>query len=616
MSKSRNINTSKIAKFYLTIPLIISIILYILLPTILNYPIGSIDNKFQQEIDGMTYSMQFLLMSSVCFLLGTIVLVININKINKLLAALEKEKNKKQVLVQKITSLCVKLPIRLYITQIIVPLVFIPTILLVRGVEFIVVLKISSIFILFLTFSAVLSYVFSQGEFKKLIIKIYENQVDLENNIIKEKPKLSIKTKIVLELLPLIIISLIFTSLISYTMNSEIIGDVKYNSYKNELERIFDKGIYKDKNEIINSLKSIKLIDENSTQFIVDENGNSFSLNSNIQLSNFFIKYLLENKEGNRTYDYYCIDREGAFIPVKTNSETYYVGVSYPTTSYMYIKMLGISATALLVIIFVTLYYIAKSLGKDIKLITLGLNKIIEQNDLTYNLTVTSNDETGELTNSFNEIQELTKKHIKEIRENQDLIVRQGKLSILGEMAGGMAHDINNPASAINMSIDCLYEIDNKEDRAKILDNMKECTKRILAIVSSVRDQFRNLGDTKKSNFLLSDVFKNIKIVMQNQLTKYNCTLKINCDSNIKVYGEINKLNQVISNIVMNSILAYKDINKKGEVTIDVVEDEKYNIIKIKDEAGGIPEKIRNKLFEKILTTRGTQGTGLRTIFS
>ena len=75
----------------------------------------------------------------------------------------------------------------------------------------------------------------------------------------------------------------------------------------------------------------------------------------------------------------------------------------------------------------------------------------------------------GELTEAFNQIQKLTQENIEEINEKQEVIVRQGKLSILGEMAGGIAHDINTPASAINMSINCLYNIDDKEEKKKKL---------------------------------------------------------------------------------------------------------------------------------------------------
>lgn len=217
----------------------------------------------------------------------------------------------------------------------------------------------------------------------------------------------------------------------------------------------------------------------------------------------------------------------------------------------------------------------------------------------------------GELTEAFNQIQKLTQENIEEINEKQEVIERQGKLSILGEMAGGIAHDINNPASAINMSINCLYNIDDKEEKKKILDNMQECVKRILTIVSSIRDQFRNLGETRKEVFNINEVLKNIEIVIKNQLIKYHCNLNINYNNDYKVYGEKNKLNQVISNIIMNSILAYKDKNINGNINVDINEDNENIIIKVIDEAGGIPENIRDKLFTKILTTRGMQGTGL-----
>ena len=283
----------------------------------------------------------------------------------------------------------------------------------------------------------------------------------------------------------------------------------------------------------------------------------------------------------------------------------------YETGTITFLNVLAISCVIMFVIILITLIYIASNFSRDIELINYGLRKILKQQDLSKSLIVASNDETGELMQSFNKIQELTQEHIKEINEKQNLLIWQEKLTILGEMAGGMAHDINNPASAINMSINVLYNIDDKEEKKKILDNMYECVKRILALVSSVRDQFRNMGETKKEKFKINDVLKNIEIVIHNQLNKYHCSLNINYDKNFTVFGEKNKLNQVLSNIIMNSILAYKDIGKNGNIIVDIENDESFNIIKITDFAGGIPEKIRDKLFTKILTTRGTQGTGL-----
>ena len=80
------------------------------------------------------------------------------------------------------------------------------------------------------------------------------------------------------------------------------------------------------------------------------------------------------------------------------------------------------------------------------------------------------------------------------------------------------------------------------------------------------------------------------------------------------MYGIESKLYQVILNIVRNAILSYKENNRKGDINILATEDYQDYVISIEDKAGGIPEEIRDNLFKKILTTRGTKGTGLRII--
>ena len=72
MKKSKSIN--RIAAFYLIIPIIVVIIAYVLLPTILNYPPNSIDNDLQKEIDGLTYTVQFILITIMCISIGMFIL--------------------------------------------------------------------------------------------------------------------------------------------------------------------------------------------------------------------------------------------------------------------------------------------------------------------------------------------------------------------------------------------------------------------------------------------------------------------------------------------------------------------------------------------------------------
>lgn len=425
---------------------------------------------------------------------------------------------------------------------------------------------------------------FLGNQFKNLIFEIHEKNKDYTNNIMDFSPRLKIGSKVTIELLPLVIVALIFTSLFAYTLNSKSTGDLYFKTYKIQLTNNFEKKQFKNINEIENELKELYSQDEEITKFIIKDE-NTYKTQNNMELSEFFIKYALIHKDTNRTYDYYCIDREGTFVKINTlDGNEYLVGVMYNTNSNNFMVKLFISFSILFIIIFITLVFIADNLSKDINTINDGFITILKRKNFN-KLIATSNDETGKLTDSFNKIQEMTLNNIKELNEKQELIIRQEKLSILGEMAGGMAHDINNPASAINMSINVLYNIDDKEKKKEILDNMKECIKRILTIVSSVRDQFRNIGDTKKETFNLNSVLKNIEIVIHNQLLKYKCTLNIDYSKDFEVFGEKNKLNQVLSNIIMNSILAYHDNNINGEIKVDISSDEEYNIIKIKDDA-------------------------------
>lgn len=609
MKKIKSIN--RIIAFYLIIPIIVVITAYMLLPTILNYPPNSIDNDLQKEVDGITYTVQFIFITIMCISIGLFILFRSYKKIKLCNKKIDEDDKNKQKWVDELAKISVKTPLVIYASQLLIPLVLIPLIITMIGAEPIAVLKISVFFIVFFSLSATISFIVAQKEFQKMIMDIYNKLSDCENNIINCKPKIGIKTRMIFELVPLIVIALVFTALLAHTMNTKIVGNIYYNLYNEQLRESFEQDTIYTYTEIKDKLKNIENSEKN-TGFIINLDGTYKTLNNN-NLSDFFVKYALkERKNTNRTYDYYCIDREGTFIEVKGYDEkTYLVGLMYETGTITFLNVLAISCVIMFVIILITLIYIASNFSRDIELINYGLRKILKQQDLSKSLIVASNDETGELMQSFNKIQELTQEHIKEINEKQNLLIRQEKLTILGEMAGGMAHDINNPASAINMSINVLYNIDDKEEKKKILDNMNECVKRILAIVSSVRDQFRNMGETKKEKFKINDVLKNIEIVIHNQLNKYHCSLNINYDKNFTVFGEKNKLNQVLSNIIMNSILAYKDIGKNGNIIVDIENDESFNIIKITDFAGGIPEKIRDKLFTKILTTRGTQGTGL-----
>lgn len=201
---------------------------------------------------------------------------------------------------------------------------------------------------------------------------------------------------------------------------------------------------------------------------------------------------------------------------------------------------------------------------------------------------------------------------IKEIEDKQEVIVKQGQLVSIGELAGGVAHDINTPISAIKTGLQLLQEMYTPRDdtEKELLMRMSNCTEKIIKIVNSMRNQIRNLGSDQKYNFKISEVINDVKIIAYNEIQKGNCDLNINIEDDLSVYGDPTKLGQVFTNLLINAIQAYDGKGGKIEISVSKAPENKV-MVKVRDYAGGIPEKIKDFVFKNILTTKGTKGTGL-----
>ena len=208
------------------------------------------------------------------------------------------------------------------------------------------------------------------------------------------------------------------------------------------------------------------------------------------------------------------------------------------------------------------------------------------------------------------------KKDIQTIKDKQDVIVKQGQLVSIGELAGGVAHDINTPISAIKTGLGLLEEIYQNTDREitenekQLLFRMNNCADKIIKIVNSMRNQIRNLGSDTKENFKVSEIIHDVKIIAFNELQKNKCDLEINIFDDLYVNGSPTKLSQVFTNLIINAMQAYN--GKGGRIVVNVRKAPKNKVlIEIADYAGGIPDSIKESVFKNILTTKGVGGTGL-----
>ena len=217
----------------------------------------------------------------------------------------------------------------------------------------------------------------------------------------------------------------------------------------------------------------------------------------------------------------------------------------------------------------------------------------------------------------------LHKENLQKIKQAHNQLMQRERLASLGEIAGGVAHDINSPLSSIQTELHIINTLATRIEESgeitqeKVLQYLSEIKKRIqntssasqkiVKIVNSVRNHTRNLSGETVQDFYIGSIFDDLKILLDHQLKQANCELMITKEE-VMVNGDPGKLSQVMTNLIMNAMQAYA--GKSGRIDIDISTKGEKLLIKVTDFAGGIPKDFQEGIFKNILTTKGTQGTG------
>ncbi|MCX7596657.1 MAG: ATP-binding protein, partial [Fischerella sp.] len=264
----------------------------------------------------------------------------------------------------------------------------------------------------------------------------------------------------------------------------------------------------------------------------------------------------------------------------------------------------------------------------------------------------------AELENKVEERTAELKTALIELQRTQAQMVQSEKMSSLGQLVAGVAHEINNPVNFIHGNIThldeytrdllrmiLLYqqrhpsndpqvqalaeEIDLEfliEDLQKILSSMKIGTERIRNIVLSLR----NFSRMDEAEFKIVDIHEGIEstlLILQHRLKDRPEHPEIEI---IRDYGNLppvecypGQLNQVFMNILVNAIDALDEVNTKrsdrqieenpGQITIRTsVIDSQWIEIAIADNGPGMPKQVKNRIFDPFFTTKPVgKGTGM-----
>ncbi|CBN56973.1 sensor histidine kinase [Kamptonema sp. PCC 6506] len=289
-------------------------------------------------------------------------------------------------------------------------------------------------------------------------------------------------------------------------------------------------------------------------------------------------------------------------------------------------------------------YHTSRAIAQPLETVTNVAQQVTRESNFHLQTPVTTEDEVGSLAVSFNQLIQRVADYTKELKQTQSQLIQSEKMSSLGQMVAGIAHEINNPINFIHGNIEhadgyihdlmellALYqqhypepveEIQNQieaieldflsEDLPKILSSMKIGADRIRELVISLR----NFSRLDECEMKITDIREGIDstLVILNYRLKHG--IKI-----IKEYGELPplncypaQLNQVFMNIISNGIDALEELGNSAPTIWINAEVFESNCVKVKirDNGPGMPPEIQENIFDPFFTTKSIgKGTGL-----
>ena len=222
-----------------------------------------------------------------------------------------------------------------------------------------------------------------------------------------------------------------------------------------------------------------------------------------------------------------------------------------------------------------------------------------------------------EKTSELKELNETLELRVQdEISKNEakrKVMFSQARLASLGEMLANIAHQWRQPLTELSLTIFSIKKAAINKDEDEVKKFYKD-SKDIIQNMSNTIDDFTNFfkPEKKKQYFKITDSINESLNILENLIKKE--MLIVNTEfKDVEVLGVVNEFNQVIINLLKNSIDAciYNSILIR-EIDIKVSKNDKEAIVEFQDNAGGIKEKDIEKIYEPYFTTKHkSQGTGL-----
>ena len=634
--KEKEINSKKLKRArtnlyleMLVLDFLVVLFTYFLMPVVQNFPPLGENLAFQQLVQPLTHVQQYLIVFIIGLLVHYIILRVLFRNVVKYIKKYIKGEKISHKEIYQIRKACQNIPYKTLFIQL---LVFIPLGILfnlIMLVQLVAIIKFTLMVIALTAIVSVLTFIITQTYLTNVLMSTYNLVQDYKNNV---GYKVNNTTSLMLQVMPFIAVILIVVSLVGYSKAIDQKSLTNASHYKAHLQNaeIEIKDVNKD--SLIEKMNRIPLNDKKDFFIIMKENEVLYISTADGNISDFplsYRDYFFPNFEEGILYENFGVDEE-LYMSKLTDEEgiNWYIAFKYNTTDQDLLIYYSQIIVALFLLFLIILYVWARNHSIHLRRVTHNLQSILESEYIEKDsiVPILSNDEIGDLSFYYNKIQQ-------KLIEQQDVIKQQGQLVSLGQMIGGIAHNLKTPILSIAGAAEGIKYLAEEmeeslttptvtiEDKKEILEEQEEWVEKIKVhleymndIITAVKGQATTFTTEREERFTVKDLFKNVDMLTAHEFKNALIELEIinNVPNNKYIKGDFNSLLQIINNIVVNAIQAYDEKTKGKVQLIANIGDLSENlVISVRDQGKGMSQDVQEKVFKQMVTTKGKYGTGL-----
>lgn len=268
--------------------------------------------------------------------------------------------------------------------------------------------------------------------------------------------------------------------------------------------------------------------------------------------------------------------------------------------------------------------------------------KVFGQKNLSVRSKIDTNDEIGELAKNFNHMAEIIQEHNEDleqtVNERTKQLLHAEKMASLGELVAGVSHEINTPVGIGVTAITHLQkrtsEFFQKYEKNSLtktdLENYTNEVRESISLISSnlnraadLVQSFKKVAVDRSSEdmrpFKVKEYFEDVLLSLKPKYKKTNHSIELNCSDDLVINSYPGSFSQIITNLVINSLIHGFEGIDSGKMTINVFLEEGTLHFEYIDNGRGIPEENLDKVCNPFFTTKrnsGGSGLGMNIVFN